>query len=387
MRTRIVPALFSATCALALALSPAYAAEIEQAKRDALTQLNEVRRSNGLAPLAWNPLLDKAAQAHSEDMASAGFVDTIGSDGSSPAERIAKTGYAAWPGLQVWAESVYAGQGSFDQGLVFLLGNAEQRRILLSTSLREVGIGIAKDQTRTYWTLTFGAQPNLLPIFINEDAPVTNSRQVAVLLTQEEAVPEGTQNAIGRVVEVRLSDRPDFAGAAWQPWERLIPYTLPAQPGRHTIYVEMRDGAGRTTFAADSIEYDPAASGAVRPLAPEGSLLPTPEVNPQIGAGAAIAELPAPVASPTPTPPLPRIDEWPAAALIVTLRPTAAPTEAREAVAPTPMPTQAARQLGVPAEDAPLVTAAVLSCLAFQLSATTIGLYVLLRRQRAIPIE
>jgi len=47
----------------------------------------------------------------------------------------------------------------------------------------------------------------------------------------------------------------------------------------------------------------------------------------------------------------------------------------------------AARRLGVPAEDAPLVTAAVLSCLAFQLSATVIGLYVLLRRQRAIPIE
>ena len=370
-------------CAIALILLPclAYADAIGGEKLDALARLNEVRRSNGLPPLAWNALLARAAQTHSEDMASGGFVDTTGSDGSSPSERIASAGYAAWPQQRVWAESVYAGQGRFDQVLAFLLSNDEQRRIVLSARLREVGIGIARDDARTYWTLTFGAQPNLLPIFINEDAPMTNSRQVAVLLTQEEAVPEGDRNAIGRVLEVRLSDRPDFAGADWQPWEPLIPYTLPDQPGRHTVYVEMRDGAGRTTIAADNIEYDPAAPDAARPLAPEGSPLPTLEADPQSGAVVAIEDLPTPVANPTPpaaptTPPT--SEDLPVMAVVVTLRPTSALTDAREAVVAAPTPTQAARRLGVPADDAPLIVIAVSGYLAFQLG---LAAYMLLRRR------
>jgi hypothetical protein len=368
-------------CAIALALfpCPAYADPISQEKLDALAKLNEVRLSNGIAPLAWNALLAKAAQVHSEDMASGGFVDTTGSDGSSPLERIASAGYAAWPQQRVWAESVYVGQGRFDQVLAFLLSNDEQRRIVLSARLREVGIGIARDAMRTYWTLTFGAQPNLLPIFINEDAPVTNSRQVAVLLTQEEAVPEGDRNAIGRVLEVRLSDRPDFAGADWQPWEPLIPYTLPDQPGRHTVYVEMRDGAGRTTIAADSIEYDPAAPSAARPLAPEGSALPTPEASPQGGAVAATEDLPTPIASSVP-PAIPTIppssEDLPFMAVIVTLSPTPVLTEA--VIVATPTPTQAARRPGVPANDALLIAVAVSGYLAFQLGLVA---YMLLRRR------
>ncbi len=376
-------ALLGIACAivLALCLCPAHADALDPEKSDALARLNEARRSNGIPPLAWNALLAKAAQAHSEDMASGGFIDTTGSDGSSPPERIASAGYAAWPRQRVWAESVYAGQGRFDQVLSFLLSNDEQRRIVLSARLREVGIGIARDETRTYWTLTFGAQPNLLPVFINDDAPVTNSRQVAVLLTQEEAVPEGERNAIGRVLEVRLSDRPDFASADWQPWESLIPYTLPDRPGQHTVYVEMRDGAGRTTIAADSIAYDPAAPSAARPLAPEGSLLPTPEANPQGGAAAATEDLPTPTASPAPPaiPTLPPTSgELPVMAVVVTLRPTPVLTPARDAATATPTPTRAARRLGVPVEDAPLIAIAVSGYLAFQLG---LAAYVLLRRR------
>jgi hypothetical protein len=382
MRKR-TQSLLGMACAMALVLClcPARAIALDPEKSDALARLNEVRRSNGIPPLAWNALLARAAQAHSEDMASGGFVDTTGSDGSSPSERIASAGYAAWPRQRVWAESVYAGQGRFDQVLAFLLSNDEQRRIVLSTRLREVGIGIARDKTRTYWTLTFGAQPNLLPVFINDDAPVTNSRQVAVLLTQEEAVPEGDRNAIGRVLEVRLSDRPDFAGADWQPWEPLIPYTLPDRPGQHTVYVEMRDGTGRTTIVADSIAYDPAAPIAARPLALEGSLLPTPEANPQGSAAAATEERPALTASPAPLviPTLPSTPEdLPVMAVVVTLRPTPALTEAHQAVIATPTPTPAARRLGVPSNDAPLIAIAVSGYLAFQLGLMT---YMLLRRR------
>ncbi len=370
-------------------------------KLDALTKLNAARRNNGLPPLAWNPLLDKAAQRHSDDMASKGFIDETGSDGSSPRQRIEATGYAAWPQQRIWAESLYAGQGAFEEALAFFLSDEGQRRIVLNPGLREVGIGIAKDNLRTYWTLTFGAQPNLLPVFINDDASVTNERQVAVMLTQEEAVPEGSANAIGRVIEVRLSDRPDFAGAKWQPWERLIPFTLARQPGKQTIYVEMRDGVGRTTLASDSIEYDPNARDVVRPVSP-GDVIASPEPiraaqpapSPVAASGAPAATDPisamavvitlAPeatstaVASPQPT----------SAAMIVVIQPTPTSTLPPEAapsvpmtIVLTPMPEDAVQQFDASGAHMLPMEWIILAYLVAQASAIALGVFALLRRR------
>ncbi len=268
-------------CVSAVAIQFAHAQGPDQA--EALAKLNEARRLNGVAPLAWNAQLEKVAQRHSDDMASKGFVDEVGSDGSSPRQRIEQSVYAKWPSMRVWGESIYAGQTTFDEALNFFLSDDAQRRVLVSVRVREVGIGITKDNLRTYWTVTLGAQPNLLPVFINDDAAVTKDRQVAVQLTQEDAVPNGEGIAIGRVLEVRISDKSDFSNAAWQPWEQLLPFTLSRGTGIKTIYIQMRDGAGRTTIATDSIVYDPNSRVEIRPfgpgnvptLTPEPSLAPT----------------------------------------------------------------------------------------------------------------
>ncbi|GIV85270.1 MAG: hypothetical protein KatS3mg052_2277 [Candidatus Roseilinea sp.] len=394
----------AALCALGAALltclcagPPALVVGQSPEKLDALTRLNAARRDNGLPPLAWNPLLDKAAQRHSDDMASKGFIDETGSDGSSPRQRIEATGYAAWPQQRIWAESLYAGQGTFEEALAFFLSDEGQRRIVLSPKLREVGIGIAKDNLRTYWTLTFGAQPNLLPVFINDDAPVTNERQVAVMLTQEEAVPEGSANAIGRVIEVRLSDRPDFAGARWQPWERLIPFTLARQPGNQTVYVEMRDGVGRTTLASDSIEYNPNARDAVRPMSP-GDAIAAPELvgaaqpapSPVAASGAPTATDPssamavvitlAPEATSAPIPPPPPTP----AAVIVVIQPTPTPTPLPAepvAVIPNPMPEDAARQFDAAQASALPMEWIIPAYLLAQAGVIALGVFALLRRR------
>lgn len=374
-------------------------------------RLNDVRRANGLPPLARNTQLDQAAQRHSDDMADKGFVDETGSDGSSPRQRIEATGYARWPGVRIWAESIYAGQSTFDEALDFLLGDDGQRRTLLSPRLREVGIGIARDSLRTYWTLTFGAQPNLLPVFINDDAPVTNERQVAVLLTQEEAVPAGDVNAIGRVLEIRISDRPDFAGADWQPWERLIPFTLSGGSGTKTIYVEMRDGAGRTTIATDSIVYDPNARDVVRPM-PPGAIeaaaandplaQPTPEpvitaepIAPEPTA-AAIANPVAVVVTlaperPSAVTPAQTPAQTPAAAgaepgaVVVVLQPTATPTPAAppltSIVVATPSAEDDVRQFEAAPPGAPPADWIVPVYLVAQGSVILLALTALLRRK------
>lgn len=300
----------------------------------ALTQVNEARRANGVPALAWSAQLAKAAQGHSDDMASKGFVDEVGSDGATSRQRIDTAGYARWPSVRAWGESIYAGQTDFAEALGFFLNDEVQRRVLLNPKFREIGIGIGKDTVRTYWTVTLGAQPNLLPVFINDDAPVTNNRQVAVQLTQEEAVPNGEGNAIGRVVEIRISDKPDFAGAAWQPWEALVPFTLDRRTGTKTVYVQMRDGAGRTTIGSDTIEYDPNSRGNIRPVAPGVVVtesVPTPEP--------AQAPTDIPTALPLATEPPPPTATSIAINPVITLppdTPTPAATIAAQAAAATP---------------------------------------------------
>ena len=340
--TKMISVSLCALCALCVFVvySSAVMAQAGD-KADALAKLNEARRQNGVLPLAWNAQLETAAQRHSDDMARGGFVDEVGADGTSSRQRVEASGYAKWPSVRVWGESIYAGQTNFDEALSFFLGDDAQRRALLNPKLREVGIGIAKDRLRTYWTITLGSQPNLLPIFINDGAPVTKDRQVAVQLTQEDAVPQGDGNGIGRVVEVRISDRSDFGNAEWQPWEPLLPFTLDRKTGTKTIYMQMRDGAGKTTIATATIEYDPNSRNVIKPVSP--GIVPTPE--------------------PTSSTPLPTTTS-----LVTTASPTSPSTATAIAtITPTPTalpnatvvpPTPTAVEIGKPVvADAPSATA------------------------------
>lgn len=310
--------IFILLCVVSAVLHPSFASAQTAEKLDALAKLNEARRANGAPMLAWSVLLEKAAQRHSDDMASKGFVDEIGSDGSTSRKRVEAAGYPKWAGAQIWSEAIYAGQTTFDEAINFFLSDDGQRRALLSDRVREVGIGIAKDNLRTYWTITFGAQPGVLPIFINEGAAMTNDRNVAVQLTQENAVPNGEGNIIGRVVEVRLGSKPNLADAAWQPWEALLPFTLERGAGEKTIYAEMRDGAGRTTLAADTITYDPNSKPGVQPVAPGvADVTSTPAPSPTL------APSPTPTVKPLEVNPVVTLPPEPSATTVPAIAPSA----------------------------------------------------------------
>ncbi len=262
-------------CAFAVAVSlrllPAPAQTTD--KSSVLTAINQVRLSNGLTPLAVNPALEKAAQQHSDDMAGQSFVDHTGSNGSSPVDRLSAAGYPAWQDTRVWAESIYAGSHGFTEALDYFMKDDAQRRNLLASRYREVGIGVgvstnANGVQMVYWTLDFGSQPNVLPIFINDGVTLINTPQVAIHLTQEDAVPGGEGAAIGRIIDVRISSESTFKNAAWQPWEPLIPFTFDSKPGLKSVYVQMRDGGGRVTASTASVQYDPNSTPQVAPVAP-----------------------------------------------------------------------------------------------------------------------
>ncbi|MCS7088277.1 MAG: CAP domain-containing protein [Thermoflexales bacterium] len=318
-----------------------------EAQSEAWRKLNALRRANGASLLAWNAQLAAAAQRHAEDMASNGFLDELGSDGSAPEQRIAAAGYPSWQEKRVWAELLYAGRGTFDDALRFFQVDEAQRTTLLDLRFREVGIGIASDGRYTYWVVTLGAQPNVLPMFINDGDAFTNQRTVSVQIAQEEAMPQGGANAIGRIIEVRLSERPDFADASWQRWEPLLPFTLSPGAGVKTIYAEVRDAAGRIATTSARIEYDPtrAVQAALLPPDPASAAItppPLPTLDPSL--------LPTPTPSPQPTPlptqpiVLPKVPRGESVTVIVRATPTPMPAGFLTEIETQPEPSAAPAQ-------------------------------------------
>ena len=261
---------------------------------DFYNAINRARLNDGLAPLGLSTLLTLAAQRHAEDIAKRGVASHDGADGSSYQQRIREAGYRAWNDGLLVNEVVWLGLGGPVDALNWFRNRAEEWAIFTDARYREIGVGYAEDgQGVRYFVITFGARPGVLPIFINDGAAVTESPVVAVRLTNEEAVPMGEGAWIGNAIEVRLSDTPDFNGAAWQPWEPLLPWPLSGtEPGKYAVYVQFRDGANRTAVAEATIQLvEPGEAPATPTALPELGTEPLPS-----------SETPSPEAEGTPQP-------------------------------------------------------------------------------------
>lgn len=334
---------------------PAAAQESPEVQFYAL--LNRARLSAGLPPLGHSTLLQQAAQRHIQDITTTGAASHTGADGSDHRQRIREANYRAWEDGLLVDEAIWIGLGGAADAITWLLNDATYGPLLADRRYREIGVAYGTDaQGVHYFVATFGARPGVLPIFVNDGVAVTDSPQIAVRLTNEEAVPLGEGTWMGKAIEVRLNSSPDFTDIPWQPWEALLPWTLGEEPGEYAIYAEFRDGANRTAVAEAIIR-----------LAAPGEAPPTPTP-------AAIVFNPAPAATPTPPP-----DVTPTAALPETPRP-AAPTPTLPAGTPlptwTPLPIEALEDTPASAPDWALWIA-----LALQGLALLLGGAVFLRRR------
>jgi uncharacterized protein YkwD len=133
---------------------------------EVLSLVNQARAAAGIGPLAMNGALVAAAQRHSTDMASAGFVGHTGSDGSTAAQRVSDAGYT-WAALgenaaQTWSVSA---QEVFN----LWMGSEGHRANMLNPAFVEMGLGYAAAANgAVYYTLTFGAQPGAAPPPVQE---------------------------------------------------------------------------------------------------------------------------------------------------------------------------------------------------------------------------
>jgi uncharacterized protein YkwD len=82
-------------------------------ERTAFDKTNEARVQNGLAPLAWDPLLCRMARMHSEDMAQRGYFAHETPEGLEPKDRGRALGILHF---RVLAENIAFNKGFADPG-------------------------------------------------------------------------------------------------------------------------------------------------------------------------------------------------------------------------------------------------------------------------------
>jgi uncharacterized protein YkwD len=102
-----------------------------------------------------DPKLTQAAREHSRDMAVHGYMDHRALDGSTPAERVARTGYR-W---RTVGENLASGIGTADGVVAGWLDSPHHCANLMEREFRQMGVafGVNLDApAEVYWTQVFG---------------------------------------------------------------------------------------------------------------------------------------------------------------------------------------------------------------------------------------
>ena len=257
------------------------AAGNESFEQEVIRLVNEERISRGITPLAYSGSLTAAARAHNEDMISNDFFSHTGSDGSSPAQRACANGFLPYPwGACYVGENIAAGYLTPTDVMTAWMNSTGHRDNILNPAYREIGVGHnIGGAYGSYWTMELGSEPNVLPVFINDGDPSTDSVDVIVTLTEENVSSWGS---MGDIVSVRLSEDPSFAGSQWRSFAETVPFTLSAVNTLKTVYVEFSDGV-KQVVSQDSITLLPptlvVAPSAITFLVEMGSTTRSPDLS------------------------------------------------------------------------------------------------------------
>ena len=115
--------------------------------------VNVERSRAGCGPVSVNAALRRAAQDHSDDMATRDYFSHTSPDGVTFAERIRAAGYQGG----AIAENIAAGQTSAKDVMRGWMASPGHRANILTCSYRDIGVGYATGGSYgTYWTQTFG---------------------------------------------------------------------------------------------------------------------------------------------------------------------------------------------------------------------------------------
>jgi uncharacterized protein YkwD len=150
---------------LAAPFAPAVRMSEDAAGHRVLELINEARASsrvcgtrkfNAARPLRWNDKLADASRTHAEDMARGNYFSHTGRDGSTPAQRVERSGYR----YRSMGENIAAGQMAPEAAVAGWIKSPPHCANLMNGVFTEMGAAYAvnpKSEMGVYWAQEFGA--------------------------------------------------------------------------------------------------------------------------------------------------------------------------------------------------------------------------------------
>jgi uncharacterized protein YkwD len=118
-----------------------------------LDSVNKLRQTGGVGPLQLNAQLTAAAATHSRDMAVQHRPWHFGSDGSSPLDRVRRTGYA--PLMR--GENISETYENEVETLSAWMAQTDTRSVIMDPLARDLGISWYQEPNgKIWWTLVTG---------------------------------------------------------------------------------------------------------------------------------------------------------------------------------------------------------------------------------------
>lgn len=119
-----------------------------------LDSVNALRQAAGVAPLQLNADLNAAAATHSRDMSVQNRPWHFGSDGSSPLDRVARTGYA---GI-MRGENISETYETELETLAAWMEKPDTRNVILDPQARNLGFSWHQEPGgKIWWTMVTGS--------------------------------------------------------------------------------------------------------------------------------------------------------------------------------------------------------------------------------------
>jgi uncharacterized protein YkwD len=118
-----------------------------------LDSVNSLRQAAGVGPVALNAQLNAAAATHSRDMSVQNRAWHFGSDGSSPIDRVARSGYPS----QMRGENISETFETELETLSAWMQQSDTRNVILDSNARDLGFSWFQESNgKIWWTLVTG---------------------------------------------------------------------------------------------------------------------------------------------------------------------------------------------------------------------------------------
>lgn len=116
--------------------------------------LNNVRLETGAGPVRYDARLDRAAQAHADDMIDRDYFAHNSPEGENAYDRIIAQGYSP----RAWGENIAARQRTEEEALVGWQNSPSHNQMMTAPVFEDFGFALAEEGVETRWVLVMGTE-------------------------------------------------------------------------------------------------------------------------------------------------------------------------------------------------------------------------------------